>query len=184
MEALALHAGLPLGTLHVAARHLQRNFQFRWQSQSFGHIRFSFRNALSHQNKMRPCVIGKEYYLSLHQHLGQQVGLSAHYRGLPGVGRRNVCLLDSSLITLCARLFGWANDSTEKRSVKLYTLFGLSDFLPKHLNRYGKRIISELIVSCRSSVVSLSRTVVTVTQSCCEIGTAWAFVLLLDLRRP
>lgn len=91
------------------------------------------RNALSHQNKVRPCIIWKDLYLALHQHLGQQMGLTARHRGLPGVGKRNVYLLDSSLITLCARLFDWAHYSTEKGAVKLHTLFSLSDFLPKYL---------------------------------------------------
>ena len=91
------------------------------------------RNALSHQNKVRPCVIWKDLCLALYQHLGQQMGLAARYSGLPGVGKRNVYLLDPSLITLCASLFDWIHFSTEKGAVKLHTLFSLSDFLPKYL---------------------------------------------------
>ena len=88
------------------------------------------RNALSHQNRQRNCEVWKYLYKRLHDYLGRQ----AWGRRIAGVGKRSVYLLDSSLITLCAKVFDWAHYSSEKGAVKMHTLFNLSDWLPQFIH--------------------------------------------------
>ena len=88
------------------------------------------RNALSHQNRQRNCEVWKYLYKRLHDYWGRQTW----GRRIAGVGKRSVYLLDSSLITLCANVFDWAHDASEKGAVKMHTLFNLSDWLPQFIH--------------------------------------------------
>ncbi len=115
------------------------------------------RNALSHQNRQRNCEVWKYLYKRLHDYLGRQ----AWGRRIAGVGKRSVYLLDSSLITLCAKVFDWAHYSSEKGAVKMHTLFNLSDWLPQFIHitngKVGDNIGAYYVLPRKGSVIVADR---------------------------
>ena len=86
------------------------------------------RNALSWQNKHRDAGVAREIYMRTREKL---MGLQ-HYdcRFRSGIKAARVLLLDSSMVTLCEKVFDWAGYSAEKEATKLHTLFSFNDFLP------------------------------------------------------
>ena len=119
------------------------------------------RNALSYQNAHRGWEVWKTLYKKLHDYLGQQVWKGTCGKKIAGIGKRSVYLLDSTLITLCAKVFDWAHYSHEKGAVKMHTLFSLNEFLPAlvHISdgKMGDNIGAYYALPPRGSVLVADR---------------------------
>ena len=88
------------------------------------------RNALSHQNQVRDWRVFRDIFFFLKKYLGQQIGKAREY---PALREKNILLLDSSTVTLCLKLFPWANYQQEKGAIKIHTVFNARTHLPMDL---------------------------------------------------
>lgn len=86
------------------------------------------RNALSQQNRRRNPWVAREIYMRTREKLMGQQPYDCRFRS--GIKAARVLLLDSSMVTLCEKVFNWAGYSEEKGAVKPHTLFSFNDFLP------------------------------------------------------
>lgn len=87
------------------------------------------RNALSYQNMNRDWTVWKDLYLKLFPVLGQQLKRRANFEG---IGKHRVLIIDSTLVTLCMKLYDWARYNEEKGAVKIHTVIGFADLLPRY----------------------------------------------------
>lgn len=93
-----------------------------------GLVKAPSRNALIWQNKHRNAGVAREIYMRTREKLMGQQPYDCRFRS--GIKAARVLLLDSSMVTLCEKVFNWAGYSAEKGAIKLHTLFSFNDFLP------------------------------------------------------
>ncbi len=93
-----------------------------------GLVKAPSRNALSWQNKRRDAAVVREIYMRTREKLMGQQPYDCLFRS--GIKAARVLLLDSSMVTLCDKVFKWVGYSKEKGAIKLHTLFSFNDFLP------------------------------------------------------
>lgn len=81
---------------------------------------------LSYQNEKRSCGFFRDCYYTLLNYFGQQV----RFTGRKFRFKNAVHALDSTTITLCAKVFDWARYTHSKGAVKLHTLLNFETLLP------------------------------------------------------
>ena len=84
------------------------------------------KSTISYQNKNRDWRLFKDYYYCLQESLGQQ----ADFKRI----KSKIFLLDSTTISLCLRLFDWANYKTTKGAIKMHALLDFDGNLPAYVN--------------------------------------------------
>ena len=85
------------------------------------------KSTLSYQNEKRSCAFFRECYYALLNYFGQQVRFSERKFRF----KNAVHALDSTTITLCARVYDWAHYTHSKGAVKLHTLLNFDTMLPE-----------------------------------------------------
>ena len=81
---------------------------------------------LAYQNEHRSCAFFRDCYYALLNYFGQQVGFS----GRKFRFRNTAYALDSTVITLCAKVYDWARYTHAKGAVRLHTLLNFHTMLP------------------------------------------------------
>lgn len=87
------------------------------------------KSSLSYINKKRKSIIFEEFYYGLYERLS----IISDFKKIKFRIKRKLLLLDSTLITLCSKLFPWARYSKSKGAVKLHTLLDYEGCLPKYV---------------------------------------------------
>ena len=85
---------------------------------------------LAYQNEHRSCAFFRDCYYALLNYFGQQVG----YSGRKFRFRNAAYALDSTVITLCAKVYDWARYTHSKGAVRLHTLLNFHTMLPEFVH--------------------------------------------------
>jgi hypothetical protein len=88
------------------------------------------KSSLSYENARRDWRVFQSFYYALLQHIS---GIHKFQRK-PGIKlRRKIFLLDSTVISLCLKVFDWAKFRAKKGAVKIHTLLDYDGCLPSYL---------------------------------------------------
>ena len=88
------------------------------------------KSTLSYINGHRDWQMFREYYFKLLEDFQQK----GHFkRGKFRAIRRKIYLLDSTVISVCLKIFDWAKYRQEKGAIKLHTMLDYDGCLPKYL---------------------------------------------------
>ena len=85
---------------------------------------------LAYQNEHRSCAFFRDCYYALLNDFGQQVRFS----GRKFRFRNAAYALDSTVITLCAKVYDWARYTHAKGAVRLHTLLNFHTMLPEFVH--------------------------------------------------
>lgn len=85
---------------------------------------------LAYQNEHRSCAFFRDCYYALLNYFGQQVRFS----GRKFRFRNAAYALDSTVITLCAKVYDWARYTHAKGAVRLHTLLNFHTMLPEFVH--------------------------------------------------
>ncbi len=88
------------------------------------------KSSLSYINANRDWQMFREFYFKLFEHLQSQ----GHFRRKKFKKiQRKIYLLDSTIISLCLKIFDWAKYKQEKGAIKLHTMLDYDGCLPKYV---------------------------------------------------
>jgi hypothetical protein len=88
------------------------------------------RSSLSYINEHRDWRMFREFYFLLKEHLQNKEHLKRKkFKGI----KRKIYLLDSTIISLCLKVFDWAKYRQEKGAIKLHTLLDFDGCMPSYL---------------------------------------------------
>ena len=82
---------------------------------------------ISYQNTNRTSQFFEDVFYALFQYLGQHGGLKQMKKRL----KAKVCLLDSTLMSLCLEMYDWALYTHTKGAVKMHTVLDFETLLPE-----------------------------------------------------
>lgn len=88
------------------------------------------KSSIGYQNKHRDWRVFRAYYFHLLESFGQQAVFSKFKFGI----KAKILLLDSTTISLCLKVFDWAQYKTAKGAVKLHTLLDYEGHVPVYIN--------------------------------------------------
>jgi len=93
------------------------------------------RSSLSYINEHRDSEIFKEYFYKLYE----QFSANCSGKKIRFKIKKKILMIDSTLISLCAKVFPWAHYGQTKGAIKLHTLLDYEGCLPKYVHiTYGK----------------------------------------------
>lgn len=87
------------------------------------------RSSLSYINEHRDSKIFKEYFYKLYG----QLSYICSQKKIKFKIKKKILLIDSTLISLCAKVFPWAHYGQTKGAIKLHTLLDYEGCLPKYV---------------------------------------------------
>jgi hypothetical protein len=88
------------------------------------------KSSLSYLNAHRDWQMFREFYFMLLDHYQQQGCFKRKkFKGI----KKKIYLLDSTLISLCLKIFDWAKYRQEKGAIKLHTMLDYDGCLPKYI---------------------------------------------------
>jgi len=88
------------------------------------------RSSLSYINEHRDWRMFREFYFLLKEHLQNKGHLKRKkFKAI----KRKIYLLDSTIISLCLKVFDWAKYRQEKGAIKLHTLLDYDGCMPSYL---------------------------------------------------
>ncbi len=89
------------------------------------------RSSLSYINGHRDWRMFREFYYSLKEHF-QKEGKHLQRKKFQDINRK-IYMLDSTIISLCLKVFDWATYRSEKGAIKLHTLLDYDGCLPSYV---------------------------------------------------
>jgi hypothetical protein len=88
------------------------------------------KSSISYQNKHRDWRLFREYYFHLLKGFGQQAAFRKFRFRIKG----KILLLDATTISVCLKVFDWAQYKTAKGAVKLHTLLDYEGHIPVYMS--------------------------------------------------
>jgi len=90
------------------------------------------RNTLSHANRTRSPAFAQDLFWGVMEHLSRAIpGFGGrNYGGLPRRFKRNIFIVDATVIRLVANCLDWASHRRRKAAAKLHLRLDLQSFLP------------------------------------------------------
>ena len=88
------------------------------------------KSSLSYINANRDWQMFREFYFVLYEHFQRQGNFKRKkFRNI----KRKIYLLDSTIISVCLKVFDWAKYRKEKGAIKLHTMLDYDGCLPKYV---------------------------------------------------
>jgi hypothetical protein len=87
------------------------------------------KSTLSYINEHRNWELFRDYYISLHKIFVNETGIKSKKFRI----KRKIYLLDSTLISLCSKIYDWAHYTRKKGAIKLHMLLDYDGLLPSYM---------------------------------------------------